>query len=258
MSGASTAFGRHLLVAVDAVGYSKGNDQAHLAVQAALPKVLSTAARHAKLDRGTWRLQQQGDGQLAILPHDQPEPAVVDDFARHLAQALATHNAKTAPDHRLRLRMAIHCGTAVEADNGYAGQGVVAVCRLVDSDPVRDALAELPEADLAVILSHQVFVDTVRGGYVSFAESDFTPVRVRVKEFSDQAWVTVLSGPASRPTPPRAQDARHDQDARDGTREADNIGELASAHVNNIFTRDVDARGATFGISYSPRDGSLW
>jgi hypothetical protein len=245
MSGSSTAFERHLLVAVDAVGYGGGSDRAHVALQAGLTRVLSEAAAHSTLNRGVWQLQQQGDGELAILPHDQQEPVVVDDYVRHLAQALAAHNTKAAPEGRIRLRMAIHYGVAMHADNGYAGQGVVAVSRLVDSLPVREALAAAPDADLAVILSRQVFEDIVRQGHVSFEEGDFTPVRVRVKEYTDEAWVTVLDERADRPAPlaPGAEPTAAPQ-----------VRERAPQQVNNIFNKDVHAEGAVFGFAYGSRD----
>jgi hypothetical protein len=245
MSGASTAFERHVLVAVDTVGYGGGTDRVHVAVQAGLTRVLSEAAARSKLNRGAWELQQQGDGELAILPHDQSEQAVVDDYVRHLAQALAAHNTEAAAEGRIQLRMAIHYGTAMRADNGYAGQGVVAVSRLVDSLPVREALAAAPGADLAVILSRQVFEDIVRQGHVSFKEGDFTPVRVRVKEYTDEAWVIVLGERADLPAPlgPGAEPAAAPQ-AR----------EQPPQQVNNIFNKDVNAERAVFGFANRSRD----
>ena len=95
--------------------------------------------------------------------------------------------------------MAIHFGAAMHADNGYAGQGVVAVSRLVDSAPLRDALAASQEANLAVMLSKQVFDDVVKQGHVSFAETEFTRVRVQVKEYRDEAWVKVVGMPSPAP-----------------------------------------------------------
>jgi hypothetical protein len=82
MTGVSTAFERHLLVAVDAVGYGQGNDQDHFAMQSGIKTVLNEAASAAKLDRSRWLLQGAGDGELAILPLDELEPLVVDAYAR--------------------------------------------------------------------------------------------------------------------------------------------------------------------------------
>src|SRR5580658_3673055 len=135
MTGAGNAFERHLLVAVDAVGYGQGNDQDHFAMQSGIKMVLNEAATAAKLDRNRWVRQGAGDGELAILPPDEPEPLVVDAYARQLNVQLATYNAGLHHERRIRLRMAVHFGAAMPAENGYAGQGVVAVSRLVDSPP---------------------------------------------------------------------------------------------------------------------------
>ena len=233
-------FERHLLVAVDAAGYGTGTDQEHIAVQSGLPAVLDAAAARANLRRDRWLTQQAGDGELAVLPRDEPEPVVVDQYVRYLDEALIAHNANPASKRKLRLRMAIHFGTAMPADNGYAGQGVVAVSRLVDSAAVKDALAAAPQACLAVILSRQVFDDVVRQGHVTVQPTDYAKVSVRVKEFQDEAWVKVIG------VPPHAAESS-------GKPAADkppaSHAEPEDNRVHQEFYGDVHAPGATFGIS---------
>jgi hypothetical protein len=183
-------FGRWLLVSCDAVGYGSGDDLRHKSVQTALPAVLDEAAARARLHRVGWRREVTGDGELALLPDTEPEPRVVDDYVNHLNGALTAYNRDLRQEARLRLRVAIHYGVAVRADNGYAGQGVVVVSRLVDARPVRAAL-EVSDADLAVILSDQVFTDTVAQYYTSVRPEAFRRVRVENKEFLEDAWLWV-------------------------------------------------------------------
>ena len=97
--------------------------------------------------------QQAGDGELAVLPRDEPEPVIVDQYVRYLDEELTADNATIGVETQIGLRMAVHFGTAMLADNGYAGQGIVAVSRLVESAPVKDALAAAPQACLAVTCS---------------------------------------------------------------------------------------------------------
>ena len=236
MAGYSSAFERHLLVAVDAAGYGGGNDQEHCALQSGLTAVLDESAERAGLKRSTWQRQSLGDGELAILPHSEPEPVVVDEYLNRLDEALAAHNAATPARRRIRLRVAIHFGTAMPADNGYAGQGVVAVSRLVDSAPVRNALAAVPKANLALILSRQVFDDVVRQGHVSSAETEFTKVRVQVKEYQDEAWVKVAG---THPLEPKRLSTPTDENRRP-----------ADQAVSQHFHGDVHAPRSVFGISY--------
>jgi hypothetical protein len=238
MTGSSKAFERHLLVAVDAVGYGRGSDQDHFAMQSGIKTVLHDAAATAKLDRDRWGLQRAGDGELAILPLDEPEPLVVDAYARQLDVRLSNYNATLPADRRIRLRMAVHFGSAMPAENGYAGQGVVAVSRLVDSAPVRDALTAAPDATLVLALTRQVYDDVVRQGHVSFSAADFTRVLVRVKEFQDEAWIKVFGTPAAA-SPPLAADR---QKARAP------VPPEPAAVVHQTFNK-TDARGSVFGVS---------
>src|SRR5579859_7297479 len=78
LTGINNIFDRRLLVAVDAAGYGGGNDQEHFAMQSGLTAVLDVAATRANLRRELWIKQPAGDGELAILPRDEPEPVVVD------------------------------------------------------------------------------------------------------------------------------------------------------------------------------------
>jgi hypothetical protein len=248
MTGASTAFERHLLVAVDAVGYGRGNDQDHFAMQTGLKTVLNEAANAAKLDRSRWSLQGAGDGELAILPLDEPEPLVIDAYARQLDLRLATHNATVPPERRIRLRMAVHFGAAMPAQNGYAGQGVVAVSRLVDAPPVREALQAAPDATLVLALTRQVFDDVVRQGHASFPEGDFTRVPVQVKEFQDEAWIRLFG--------PQATAAPDGQVTETAAPAQPREPAAPAAHPFVQHFHDTDARGSVFGISYGGVGGN--
>ena len=251
MTRVSTAFERHLLVAVDAVGYGQGNDQDHFAMQSGIKTVLNEAASAAKLDRSRWLLQEAGDSELAILPLDEPEPLVVDAYARQLDVRLTTYNAVLPAERRIRLRMAVHFGAAMPAQNGYAGQGVVAVSRLVDSPPVREALHAAPDATVVLALTRQVFDDVVRQGHVSFSVADFTRVPVQVKEFQDEAWIRLFGTlPAATPT---VADSRGTETAAPTDREEHAVP--AAQGVVQHF-HDTDARGSVFGISYGGVGGN--
>ncbi len=232
-------------MSVDAKSYGSGDDQRHVAVQDGLLAVLDEAAAEARLTRTTWVKQPGGDGELAVLPTTEPEPRVVDDFVRKLAAALRHHNRDLRPERRLRLRVAIHHGNAMPASNGFSGQGVVVVSRLVSSQPIRKALIA-SDGDLAVIVSRQVFMDTVIQGHTSFDPNAFRKVRIQNKEFSDDAWIWIPDGdvhaldlsadPADLPFPgePVTPPPR--------------TGHPATVH--NEFHGNVEAPNSVFGISY--------
>ncbi|MFI6999532.1 hypothetical protein [Nocardia sp. NPDC050175] len=187
----NTEFSLRVLLSVDAVGYGAGDDQRHRAIQTGLLAVLDRAAAQAGLDRSEWAKQQAGDGELAILPADQSdrEPVIVDDFVRELSAALARHNEDLKDEARLRLRLAIHFGAAAPGANGYVGKGVVVVSRLVECTQIKNALRVMRTANLAVIISAQVFNDVVVPRYTALPRTAFREVPVRHKEFAESAYL---------------------------------------------------------------------
>jgi hypothetical protein len=180
----------------DAVSCGPRDDQRQAVFLWAMVATIHTAAAAAGLCCERWIWERAGEGGVALLPPDQPGPLLVEDFVQALDRTLAWLNNELAHDARLRLRVAIHYVTAIPAQSGRAAQGVVAVSRLLDSRPIRLALAAADGANLAVILSHQAFDRVVRPGGVSLREPDFRRVTVAGQEYSAQAWLRV---PGLRP-----------------------------------------------------------
>jgi hypothetical protein len=162
-----------------------------MAYQQGLVDLMTASAQAAGLRRDEWDCQKAGDGELAILPPDEPENVLIDDFCRILAENVADYNEDRVDGARLRLRLAIHNGIVEPAANGYAGAGVVVVSRLVSADVARAVQDTLPQAGLVVILSNRVFVDTVAQGHTAIRPARFRKVAVEVKEFREDAWLHV-------------------------------------------------------------------
>ncbi|RJL35745.1 hypothetical protein [Bailinhaonella thermotolerans] len=238
------AFERRALISVDATGYGSADDQRQSDIQAGLLDVLDKAAAAAGLERDKWERQGAGDGEFSVLLPQIAEGRLVGDFPRYLAAFLNRRNGDAPWEHRLRLRLAIHYGTAIANVNGRSGQGAVEVARLCDSPPLRVALRE-SRADLAVILSDRIYTDIVRHGHaLSVAGEDFREVEVNVKEFRGRAWLWIPRGRnihsltlALPPDEPPAQKAEGEASSPE-----------RSASVHNEFHERVDARGANFGF----------
>ncbi|MFC4505644.1 MULTISPECIES: hypothetical protein [Streptomyces] len=177
------------------------------------------------------------------------EPRLVDDYFRHLASELGHYNEQRTQAARMRLRAAVHHGLVELADNGFAGTAVVVTARLLNSRPLYDALDAHPHADLALILSDDVFRSAVAGGHTALRPSDFTQVAVKEKEYESTAWLTVPTLGRPRPAAdehPTSADRPHHApaDTNGGMRNdyrADRI------NVTNM-TGPVDARNAVFGF----------
>ncbi|MEV5575779.1 hypothetical protein AB0L06_37565 [Spirillospora sp. NPDC052269] len=256
------AFERRPMISVDATGYGSGDDQRQSDIQKGLLDVLDQAAESAGLDRGSWERQGAGDGEFAVLLPQTAEGRLVGDFPRHLAAFLNRRNGDAPWENRLRLRLAIHYGTAIADVNGRSGQGPVEVARLCDSPPLRVALKE-SKADLAVMLSDRVFADIVRNGHaLSVAPEDFREVMVEVKTFRARAWLWIPRGrdvhslalaiPASQA--PEPKDGNEDSAPKaegDGSKprgKGDGSPSKQAASVHNEFHERVNANGANFGF----------
>ncbi|MGW7350055.1 hypothetical protein [Streptomyces sp. NPDC054784] len=256
-------------VAVDAQAYGSNNDRRQSEIQHDLPRLLDRAARSSGLDRSQWQIQHKGDEQLAVRPLDGGEPRLVDDYMRHLAAGLREYNAQRVPGARMRLRAVLHQGLVELADNGFAGKAVVVTARLLNSAPLYDALAAHPGADLALLLSDDVFRANVAGGHTTLAPEDFTRVSVQVKEYEDTAWLRVPMVDTSVATSPLTDSPEAEVP---GTGELPSSGRVEPATVpptpvpekagtggmSNEYRADrmivtnvtgpMDARGAVFGF----------
>ncbi|WP_329621377.1 hypothetical protein OG357_13515 [Streptomyces sp. NBC_01255] len=189
--GAMGVFDRRLLLAVDARGYGSADTARQREIQTVLPRLLSEAAEAAGLDRASWVRQLAGDSEFAVLPAGSDEQALVEPFMRRLDAGLRAHNRDRVPGARLALRAAVHFGPASEAPSGFVGPGPVEVSRILESDPLRRALAGAPDAALAVALTAPVFTELVAQGYTNFRPEEFREVVVEKKEYRGRAWLWV-------------------------------------------------------------------
>ncbi len=76
---------------------------------------------------------------------------------------------------------------------------IVDINRLVDSAPLRSALADEPAADLAVAISDQAYTLIIQPGYPGIPAGQFTRVNVVAKEFSGPAWIWLSTRQWSEP-----------------------------------------------------------
>lgn len=200
---------RALCVAVDVEAYSGRNARSQDLLQTGLVSMLETAAAAAGLDRVRWNRQPQGDGELALVPRDQDERLVVDEFVRRLHEQLFAYNEERNAGSRIRLRVAMHFGIAIDSASGYSGPAPVDVSRIVNSDELRQVLVAEPESDLVVALSEGLYQDLIVGCHTSLRAEAFRTLDIKGAKFEGRAWVRVLrperaisaSAPVPEPEP---------------------------------------------------------
>jgi hypothetical protein len=237
---------RRLCCAIDARDYSSRTAADQYDLQTDLLAVLAAAAQETHVDRLTWSRQESGDGELALLPPEQSESILIDDFVRELDAALYRHNRVRLPEARLRLRMAIHFGVAFPAANGYAGPAAVVVSRLLASRPLKQVLESAPGADLVLGLSDQVYQDTVIGRLAKTQPEAFTQHHVDDEKYRGLIWIRTIERPGeagalngSEPAPERSAPPASAKERSTGP------------SVHNVFNGPVEADG--IGVIYNYR-----
>lgn len=176
---------------VDVVSYGQRTASQQACVQARLQDLLRAVVADVGDDFDTVdRDSGTGDG-LVLLPAGDPA-ARLPTLLRSVATRLAADNA-TYSD-RIRLRMAV--GTGLVAGGGLTGPLVVNISRLVDSEPLRRAVAGNPEADLAVLVLDVLHTEVIAPGYVPLVADRVELVDVTMREFFDRAslWVSRPQG----------------------------------------------------------------
>jgi hypothetical protein len=180
------------LVAVDVEGFSERNVAEQAKAQDDLELAMADAAKSAGLQRERWYRQPSGDGELAVLPPAADGLALVDDYPRELASAVANINhANRGP--RLRLRLAIHHGAVVPGRFGPVGRALVVISRLVDSEVTRQQLRQRSDLDIALIASATVYDEVIQSRLHNLDPDAFRRVTVRAKKMSYVGYVRQTS-----------------------------------------------------------------
>ncbi|MEU8121055.1 hypothetical protein AB0C21_20290 [Spirillospora sp. NPDC049024] len=186
------------VLVVDAEKFSAHRDADLPDVHLEIRRVLAAACAESGLGQA-WDdvrfMESTGDGILAVLPHE-AVPALIDPFPRRLQDALAECAPRLrARGMRLRLRAALHVGLVDDERPDAPGisTAVIDACRLLDGKPLRAALDDSdPEVTFAAfLLSAELFTPYVAGGRSGLRESQFTEVRVQVKQFDRTAYLYV-------------------------------------------------------------------
>ncbi|WP_067792199.1 tetratricopeptide repeat protein [Actinomadura formosensis] len=242
---------RSLCAALDIKGWSGRLVPEQIRAQQALVSVAMTACREAGLPERI--VQSSGDGVLILPPSDIDETTVIPALVAELEVALWQENRLLAQAARIRLRLALTSGLVIPGPAGFNGAAVIDCFRLLDSRPVKAALEDFPQAQLAVIVSDHLFQDVIRNGFRSLRAEDFWRVRssLPAKGFSMDAWLYVsdrAGGPASGPAPGDAAGAapdparEHAPDPEPGTRpQGEPCGKVAEARAMLRQGRPEDA-----------------
>jgi len=145
-----------------------------------------------------------GDGILTLIhPADRtPKTLLLNQVIPTLDRLLAEHNTHR-PDHRLRLRAAVHAGEVHYDRHGCFGEALDLTFRLLNSAELKATLRR-SSASLALVASDIIYQSIIRHGYESINQHTFQPlVHVKIADQHHHGWVRLPTAelPAPHPLP---------------------------------------------------------
>jgi hypothetical protein len=179
------------IFAVDIAGFSdeSRSDEMRVAMRADLYSALRGAWEASGLRWTPDIHEDRGDGVLIVAPHV-PVTTLIDPMLHQLRTRLRTHNKLVGPPRRIRLRAALHGGFLRRDEHGLVGASVNHVFRLLDAEPLRQALTE-PGVDLAFLASDHVYESVIQLGEGAIDPAEYVPATVAVKETRARGWLTI-------------------------------------------------------------------
>lgn len=251
---------RRLLLAVDIERYSRQRNLQQHESQSTLREATNTAAHATGLVWTPEDFQPTGDGYIVMLPHDTAEEVVVGRYLYELDRILRGHNNSRVPEAKVRIRAAIHIGMVhVDSANGWAGDAVVTVCRLLNAGALRRALALFPATSVAGIVSDGMYRDVVIERYDGIEPERFGRVRVSQpdKRFDQIGWVfvphhdaSVLTEPGEQTQPATAPDGAAPDT---GPTRVDGRARIGTVNAPGGAVSAGDHGSATVHYGYPPR-----
>ncbi|MGB3438433.1 MAG: hypothetical protein WBA97_06725 [Actinophytocola sp.] len=147
-----------------------------------------------------------GDGILTLIPpaDHTPKTLLLNQVIPTLNRLLAEHNTHR-PDHRLRLRAAVHTGEIHYDRHGCFGEALDLTFRLLNSPELKTTHSR-SSTPLALVVSDIIYQTIIRHGYDSINQHTFQPlVHVKIADQHHHGWVHLPTTEPPTPAPlPRA------------------------------------------------------
>ncbi|MDT0270174.1 hypothetical protein RM844_28275 [Streptomyces sp. DSM 44915] len=189
----SVKYRYHTILVVDIEGFGRRRNPVQSWLRERLRQVLEDAFEAAGIDvlAGPPPVDR-GDGMFWLLPATVPKEDVTGPFVDRLARGLREHAGTSSANGALRLRLALHGGEVGADGQGWVGADLNTACRMVDHQPLRDALADVPGAGLVVAVSDEWHRKVVSHHHPGIDATEYRPVRFDAKEIRNETvWVRV-------------------------------------------------------------------
>jgi hypothetical protein len=194
------AFRNRLCLVTDIEGFGQHTTPQRADAARRLFSVQQFALRQARAFRvQPVAREDKGDGQLMLLPLTLDPTQAVPGLVAGFRHGLYMDNQEPGLFGRLRVRVALARGAVtLRGPLGAEGHSLITACRMNDAAPLKKALRERRDADLAVIVTDDLYQDVIKHDFGSLQSAGFTRIEVQVKEHASAAWMYL---PASSPVP---------------------------------------------------------
>ena len=191
-----------LAVDVEGFGHQQRTNRDQVAIRDGLYGALRDAFRQAGIPWRDRDHEDRGDGMFSLIGPEVPKSLFAESFPAALVAALQRHNSTHSGLEQIRLRMALHAGEVTYDQHGATAASINLAFRLLESGPVKQALARSPGV-LAIIASSWFFEEVIR--HCPDHAAGYAPVPVEVKETATTGWICLPDqpGPDRRPRPDR-------------------------------------------------------
>lgn len=134
--------------------------------------------------------QDQGDGALVIMPPAVAPTSLIEPLPSHLRTLIRRYNRMSAEPAKMQVRAAIHLGLVYEDEHGVTGDDVTYLCRMLDSDPLRETITD-SGAEVAVSVSDYLYKTVVLRNPSLADPGQFRYVKCQVKATLVDMWLHV-------------------------------------------------------------------
>jgi len=191
------------VIAADIEGFTSHLPRGQADLRADFLDLFGTACAEAGVVLEPAGLSDRGDGGFALVGTGTARARLVSEIPRRLSMGLRRRNSGRDARHRMRLRLVLHHGLARPHRGDWLGPAVNTACRLADADAGRRLLEESPEADLVLLLSGDMYRDTVALGEEDLDPADFAPgvIPDGARGAGIAFWATMVGRRWLRPAP---------------------------------------------------------
>ncbi len=184
------------MLGVDIVGSTRADrdEEIQLYQRSALYGLVREGLDRSGMPWDQCQYEDRGDGAVLIFPPELPAQPIVDSFPERLRSLIRRHNRCACDSAHMQLRVAAHVGPVYCDEHGFAGDDVTLLCRMLDAQPLRQALSE-SGCELALIISGDIYDKLVRRRHSLTGPKSFRPVKAQVKGTRIHAWMYLPDGP---------------------------------------------------------------